>query len=173
MENILNNRGLPHLVENIFLNLSYEDLEACQLINQSAKEILENPLFWVKKLIQRGLSCENQKQWMKGIPSLVKNSEKEKHILSYLKWNLKNGGVFDVPFYTSSVVQDDFKEQLERAVSNGITEVVKILAPLTDNPNSPNNEGKTPIIVAKNAEIRSFLESFNTSRKGNQAKKFN
>ena len=60
---------------------------------------------------------------------------------------------------------------IQLAVNNGHTEIVKILAPLTDNPNAPNTDGETPSSVT-NAEIRRILESFNTSRKANQAKKF-
>ena len=51
------------------------------------------------------------------------------------------------------------------AAHNGHTEIVKILAPLTDNPNAPDKWGNTPSAVAKEPEIRRFLESFNTSRK--------
>ena len=61
------------------------------------------------------------------------------------------------------------------AVSNGHTDIVKALAPLTDNPNAPNADGRTPILttafkghteivktlaplaVAKNEEIRRIL----------------
>ena len=50
-------------------------------------------------------------------------------------------------------------------ICNEITELVKILAPLTDNPNAPNKQGKTPIGVSKNAKIRGILEAFETSRK--------
>ena len=50
------------------------------------------------------------------------------------------------------------------AAQNGHTEIVKILAPLTDNPNAPERDGKTPSSVTENAEIRKFLESFNTSK---------
>ena len=45
---------------------------------------------------------------------------------------------------------------MERA----ITEIVKILAPLTDNPNAPGNFGKTPIYEAaryRHTEIVKFL----------------
>ena len=35
--------------------------------------------------------------------------------------------------------------------------IVKILAPLSDNPNAPNIHGQTPIIVAKNEEIRGII----------------
>ena len=36
MEKIINNPGLQHLAENVFLNLNYADLKKCQLINQAA-----------------------------------------------------------------------------------------------------------------------------------------
>ena len=40
------------------------------------------------------------------------------------------------------------------AACNGYSEIVKILAPLTDNPNAPNNRGETPIYwAAKNGYI--------------------
>ena len=55
------------------------------------------------------------------------------------------------------------------AAQNGHTEIVKILVPLTDNPNSPGNSGKTPLAVAKNEEICGILENFNTSRKRKKA----
>ena len=45
-----------------------------------------------------------------------------------------------------------------RAAWQGHTEIVKILAPLTINPNAPTKMGWTPIAVAKNAEIRRILE---------------
>ena len=51
------------------------------------------------------------------------------------------------------------------AAFKGHTDIVKILAPLIDNPNAPNDHGVTPSKVAYNAEIRTFLKSFNTSRK--------
>ena len=54
---------------------------------------------------------------------------------------------------------------IERAASHGHEGIVKILAPyLTDNPNAaPDNDGETPIEVAKNTKIRRILESFKTS----------
>ena len=33
LEKFINNPGLQHLAENIFLNLKYRDLEACRLLN--------------------------------------------------------------------------------------------------------------------------------------------
>ena len=94
METIINNPGLQHLTEKVFLNMSVEELKICSQINQSCKQILENPLFWLKKF--RSLSLENQKHWREAL-KLLKNSRKENAIISYLQWNLKKG-VVDLPF---------------------------------------------------------------------------
>ena len=82
----------------------------------------------------------------------MKNSEKEKAIISYLQWNLKKEAV-DLQCYTSPAVQDNLRKMImesckkeESSAEN--TEIVKILAPLTDNPNAPDEYGETPIIMA-------------------------
>ena len=151
MEKIINNPGLQHLAENIFLNLNYSDLKKCQLINQTASQILNDPMFWIKELIRKGLSKENQKDWMKAIQSET-NFEKKKHIAAYLSWNLKKNNLFDIPCYTKPVVQDDFRKKIQNIYCGGSeeeTEIVKILAPLTDNPNvSDEFFGATPIYWA-------------------------
>ena len=76
MEKIINNPGLQHLVENFFFKLNVEDLKICAEINQSSKQILENPMFWLRKFEDR-LSKENQNEWMKIIQS-SENSKKKK-----------------------------------------------------------------------------------------------
>ena len=48
------------------------------------------------------------------------------------------------------------------------TKIVKILAPLTDNPNAPDEDEITPSSVAKNEEIVRILNSA-TSRKCNSS----
>ena len=164
LEKILNNPGLQHLAENIFGNLNFEYSKVCRGINQSSKQILdyqmEKPMFLLKKF--RHLSKENQKDWIKVIES-AKNSEKEKAIVSYLQWNFKKDAAVDLPCYTSPAVQDDFRKKIwesckKQESSDEDIEIVKILAPLTDNPNAPNKYGYTPSSRAKNAEIRRFLE---------------
>ena len=177
MENLINNPGLQHLAENIFLNLNYGDLKKCQLINQSTSHILDNPMLCIKALIQKGLSKEDQKDWIEAIQS-EKNSEKKKAIATYLKWNLntkerrnekkkkkkkkKVGSrshleedqgdlkIFNLPCYTMPNVQEEFRNKI-RKISGEHTEnaeCVKILATLTYNPNTPNWEGRTPIYYA-------------------------
>ena len=94
------------------------------------------------------LSKNNQLDWIKVIQS-VKNSDKGIAILSYLKWNLKKR-VVEPLCYSSPAVQDDFKMKIwesckPKELSNEDTEIVKILAPLTDNPNASDGYGNTPI----------------------------
>ena len=152
---LINNPGLHHVAEEIFWNLNFKALENCQQINQSSNEILKNPLFWMKKLVRRGgISKENEEEWMKAL-KLAKNSNKEEHVVLYLKWKLKNKKVVDLPCFTNPTVQDDFKEQIWKScrckpnISSSTLkkhfEIIKILAPLTENSNAPNEQGQTPI----------------------------
>ena len=59
MENIIINPGLQHLAEKVFWNLDVEDLKICTQINQSCKQILQNPIFCLRKF--ENLSKKNQK----------------------------------------------------------------------------------------------------------------
>ena len=93
MENFLKIPGLRHLAEDIFLNLNNNDLQICELINKSTKDILTNPLFWLKKFIRRGLSKKNQDDWHNAI-RLTKNTNLEGNILLYLK-NCSRHGIWN------------------------------------------------------------------------------
>ena len=68
-ENIIKSPGLQHLAEEIFSHLNFDDLQTCQLINRSCKSILDldNPMFWLKKFIQKGISKQNEMDWSKAI----------------------------------------------------------------------------------------------------------
>ena len=181
MENFINNPGLQHIAEKILFNLNYNNLRVCEHINQTMQQILNDLFFWLRKLIQKGLSPKNQEDWKTAI-DLTKNSELEKFVLSYLKKSSKNEKVVDLHCY----IDEDFitksgekiKESMKiensnapdvngmtpihRAVQNGNTEIVKILATLTDNSNAPDIYGRTPIHYAAywgNAEIVKVLAS--------------
>ena len=209
LENILKNPGLHHIAELIFWNLNHEELEFCRLINQPCKQILENPMFWLKKFIRKGLPIKDQMDdWTKAI-QLTKDTVLEKIVLLYLKKSSMNKRVVHLPCYidekiinlsqnflhhhtginfdflvdaccgygNEGIVQmlapltddnpnqslnGDLQTLICLAVSKGHTEKVKILAPLTDNPNAPDVDGDTPIDLAKQRghdEIVRILES--------------
>ena len=103
---------------------------------------------------------KNQKDWTKIIES-VKNSKKEKAISAYLRWNLKKDSMVNLPCYSSSAVQEGFRSRLGKIVQeirhytkfnlvfvDEEFDIVKILAPLTDNFFAPDNCGRTPIHLA-------------------------
>ena len=147
MENILNNPGLKHLAEIFFWNLDVEDLKICAQINQSCKQILQRPLFCLRKF--EYLSKKNQKDWIKVIQS-EKNFEKGIAIISYLRWNLQKYVLVDLPCYYSPTVQNDFRQRIRKTckkqqLSEEDLETVKILAPLTEHLNAPDQNGRTPI----------------------------
>ena len=128
MENIIFNPGLQHLVEKIFWNLDVEHLKICGLINKSCQQILNNPIFWLRKF--RGLSKENKKDWIKDVKK-VKNSEKEKAIISYLQWNLEKDTEAEPQCFSSPTVQDAFRKIIweccnKKKLSNKEMETVKI-----------------------------------------------
>ena len=74
----------------------------------------------MKKLIQNGISEENEKDWFKSI-QLEMNSEKKKYIATYLSWNLKKKNFLDLPCYTKDVVQQDFKNKIWRLCNEWVT----------------------------------------------------
>ena len=98
LENFMETPGLQHLATNIFLNLNYKDLKACQHVNQSSNSLLQNPRFWIKKFVQKGLSKSNEMDWLNAI-QLTKDTEFEKNILWYLKRSFNLGKILDLPCF--------------------------------------------------------------------------
>ena len=89
MESFIKNPGLQHLAEEVFLNLDFEKLEVCGLVNESCRQIIDNPMFWLKKFIRRGLSEKNQMAWTEVI-RLTRDTDLEAYVMRYLKWCSKN-----------------------------------------------------------------------------------
>ena len=67
----------------------------CRDVNQ---EIQDDPMFWLKKFIERGLSKKNQLDWTKAI-QLTKGTNLERNIFLYLKTTFENDRVVDLPCY--------------------------------------------------------------------------
>ena len=151
MEKIVCMPGLQHLAEKVFWNFDSSDLKICAQINQSCKQILQNPIFCLSKF--EHLSFKNRKDWIKTIQS-VKNSDKGIAIISYLQLTLEKDAMADLPCYSSPAIQDDFRKKIREICDNTETsneniKIVKILAPLTDNLNPPGiGYFDTPMILA-------------------------
>ena len=143
-----------HIIQSV-KNSDYEKLIISYLQWNLKKEVElvdDLPCIWFNKF--RSLPKENQKDWINVIDS-ENNSVKEEAIMSYLQWNLKKETLVDLPCYTSPTVQDDFRKKIFEISKNlhfyladEDTKILKIIAPLMDNPNSPNASGSTPILFA-------------------------
>ena len=170
LEFIFNNPGLQHIAENIFCNLNHEDLEVCTTINQSCKKILDEPMFWLKKFIRRGLSMKDQLDWTKAI-QLIKHTNLEKNVLLYLKKSSKNKRVVNLPCYINEKVVMNSKklikkyrkpfnsrnfEKLFHACDDGDEGIIQLLAPFMKYPNPPDKDGVTPIHIAA-ADANDFV----------------
>ena len=88
------NPGFHLVLENIFLNLNFDDLSACEQINKFCKNVLNNPNFWLKKFTLRGLSKENQNDWETAIGLAKDDSGLENDIMLYLKISSKHVGLY-------------------------------------------------------------------------------
>ena len=109
METIISNPGFHHLAEKVFWNLDGDDLRICAQINQSCQQILQHPIFCLRKF--KGVSKKNRENWIKVIQSL-KTCDEGIAIISYLQWNLKKEAFVDLPCYSSPAVQDDFRKRI-------------------------------------------------------------
>ena len=102
MDYIINNPGLQKIIEKIFFNLDFLDLQTCQLINKSSKEILDNPMFWLKKwkrIIGGILSQKNNSDWKKAIQKIRGDTDLESNVRSYIKKIIQMGHFVDVPCF--------------------------------------------------------------------------
>ena len=100
MDQIANNPGFQNIIELIFLNLDFEDLQNCQLINKSCKKILNNPMFWLKKWrFGQGLSQKNYSDWAE-IIQMTRDTNMEENVRSYIKKIVQIGHfMVDVPCF--------------------------------------------------------------------------
>ena len=164
VETFINTQGLQHLAENTFLNLNYQEIKACGLLNGSfqlfVNHLMENPLFFLKKIVLGGMSKKNETDWTEIIQK-TKGTKFEEIVLLYLKSKTYIQSFdFDVPSMIKKVMDGNFSITSRDYYIHEI--VYPILAPLTDNPNAPNINGVTPIQVAAQngfTEIVNFLSS--------------
>ena len=71
MEFLTNNPGLQHVAEEIFLNLDPKDLKKCELVNERWENVIKNPSFLVRNLIQFGFIT---REWKKAVRLLTENN---------------------------------------------------------------------------------------------------
>ena len=144
MEQIINNPGFEDITRNIFMMLNLKDLANCRMVGRSFNGFLENPMFWLKKWIKRGLSKKNQKDWITAIDE-TKDKELIKIILLYFKKMLKRREFIDVPCFIDKRRrsmrslqgnQKSLEKLYRQAIEDNDMGSLQILVPLMKNPNA-------------------------------------
>ena len=72
MDQITKNTGLQHIAEEIFKHLDKENLMNCQKVTQSWKEILDGPMFLLKRIDNSNIPADIKKNWKMLIKELEK-----------------------------------------------------------------------------------------------------
>ena len=160
------NPALQHLAEEILLNLNHEDFEEYMEVDESWKKIIYNPSFLLRKCIQLGYFEKTKSAW-KTTVQLTKSRDEEfltEHFFDVLNMETFHPDVS--PIYLaaiygySKIIQavaassiddpnasegSDGDTPMHAAAREGHLDVIKVLAPLSKNPNAPNSSGWTPI----------------------------
>ena len=79
MEDILKNPGLQHIIKTTLTFLDKSDIASFRLVNQYCKNIVNDPIFFLKKLSQlKDIPKDLIENWMKTIQNLHHVSDKIK-----------------------------------------------------------------------------------------------
>ena len=155
MDTLTKNPGLFHIVEEIFLNLEFEDLEKCIQVNESWHLILSNPSFWLEKCIQvHNCFMKNKAAWKK-IVQLTRHTAFEGNLTHHLKEicdGKMNGPFKNITFSKGMPVRIQCVNYgwtpIHWAAMSGHTTAIKELVNMTEDPNASGPYGHTPMYLA-------------------------
>ena len=94
MDLIVNNDGFHHILEEIFMDLDYQNILKCQKVCSFWESILKNPVFWLKKCVNLGLGKEHEKLWAKLLKTLKDPSLKENMTSELIEIHNGVSGIF-------------------------------------------------------------------------------
>ena len=123
MDLIIRNQGLQHISEELFLNLDQKSLIYCENVNQIWAKVLNNPSFWLKKCVKKGLLEHFNFEWMKLIQS-SKPKRIDNMIKSYLMKIYSESNADYSPIHAAFIHGQ-----------RNIPEFIRFAAPILDNPN--------------------------------------
>ena len=110
MDQICNNNGLLHILEEIFINLDFETYLKCRLVNSHFKSALDNPKQCWKKVFRGGNWClKNFKEKFAAYEIAFGNCEPNELLRFIPSWHLFPNGVtwYELQFF--EICMEDFK----------------------------------------------------------------
>ena len=154
MDLITRTPGLIHIAEEIFSNLDRNSLLEYQKVNEYWECIIRNPWFWFRRMQHYAkLSEEHQKEWKDFCEKLSKlNLTKDMTPpLNYIYSQLEDSVTLNETYWFAICTSSEY---------SAFAEIVRIMAPLIENPNSLSEDGDTTICWAAqngHAEIVKIL----------------
>ena len=141
METLTKNPGLQHVSEDILKLLDNKSLLICRLVNSSWKNILDQPMFWLKKLDQQNFPLEIQKSWENLVKELYNDQVSKRLILIMIKASkvvvervpeFSDTRIFGYPTWTSSGIFFGYPNPILPNVPKGkrIIQPLKFIAEL-------------------------------------------
>ena len=147
MDLITKTPGLQHIAEQIFSNLDRNSLWQCQKVNDYWWNIIMKPLFWLKPSTK--LSEEHQNEWMRFWQKLSKRNLTMDMTppLNYIYGKLEDSVTLNETYWIA-ITNGDLLNLSHSRYTSVSAEIIRIMAPLFENPNTPDENGKSPIYWA-------------------------
>ena len=100
MEAITNSPGLQHISDDIFKLLDKKSLINCREVNSSWKNVLDEPIFWLKKYKREYPSSDVPKSWKTLAQELEGEKLRNEFVLTLIKiWHWKKVLPFEIVKY--------------------------------------------------------------------------
>ena len=172
MNNILQVLNNPDIAEIIFLHLNLQDLLICSGVNTAWNSLLKNPIFWLKKCVQKGLLKKSYYfPWKKAIQMTIDSTKYQLSLIRNLQ-KILQCNLLDIPcFIDAESIQtvEEYEPEfysilLEIAAMTNNPGVVQILVPIIDNYNAQEDDGDRTLnqvaALFKNEEVVNVLIPF-------------
>ena len=156
MDLITKTPGLQYIAEQIFINLDFYSIWQCRKVNDHWWNIIMKPLFWFNKMkTSTILSQEHQEEWIRFCEKLSKLNITQDMTppLKYIFGELDNSVTLNATYWCTIM-------SIRNDMISGYADIIRIMAPLIDNNNVPDENGWTPIYRAAyngNTEVIKIL----------------
>ena len=141
MDLITKTPGLQYIAEQIFINLDFYSIWQCRKVNDHWRNIIMKPLFWFNKMkMSTMLSHEHQEEWIRFCEKLSKLNITQDMTppLKYIFGELDDSVTLNATYWCTIM-------SIRNDMISGYADIIRIMAPLIDNPNAPTKCGTTPI----------------------------
>ena len=162
MEKFTKIPGLQRISEDIFELLDKKSLMDCRLVNSSWKNVLEQPIFWLKKMNLENVPMNVHQSWKNLAQQLEDGHPKKEFVLTLIKIYKKTERITPMEIVSDLCMSDlvmfvlghpnkkvvGHITPIDLAEIYGLTEVVEVLKKKYFSPNLKvelDGYGRTPI----------------------------